>query len=42
MPNSLGSYMPGSKLSNKLVNLNLPTNAAQMGNQGINVRNLRN
>ena len=34
--------MPGSKLNNKMVNLNLPPNQAQMGNQGINIRNLRN
>ena len=42
MQANLGSYMPGSKLNNKLVNLNLPQNQAQMGNQGINIRNLRN
>jgi hypothetical protein len=39
---NLGSYLPGSKLSNKLVNLNLPQNPVQMPNQGVNIRNLRN
>ena len=34
--------MRGSKLSNRRVKRSPPQNPAQMGNQGVNIRNLRN